>query len=218
MPITINVGLSKKVGTPNYGSVGASCNVNFEAGHDLLESDLAGFHQKVKNAFVAARQAVQDELARELNAPARNGNDTMNGHAAEPSHNGSNGNGASNSHANGNGTNGNGTNGNGTNGNGTNGNGSNGNGYAANGNGSTGNGQHNGSGRGASEKQMSFVKQLAKSIQGLGVRRLETLAQKMFGKPLAALTSMDASGLIDTLKNIKDGQIDLDSVLEGSGT
>ena len=201
MPITINVGLSKKVGTPNYGSVGATCNVSFEAGHDLLESDLAGFHQKVKNAFVAARQAVQDELTRELNTPASNGNGATNGHAAEPSHNGSNGNGASNSHANGNGTNGNS---------------SNGNGYGANGNGSNGNGQHNGNSRGASEKQMSFAKQLAKSIQGLGVRRLETLAQKMFGKPLAALTSMDASGLIDTLKNIKDGQIDLDSVLEGS--
>ena len=203
MPITINVGLSKKVGTANYGSVGATCNVSFEAGHDLLESDLAGFHQKVKNAFVAARQAVQDELTRELNTPASNGNGATNAHAAEPSHNGSNGNGASNNH---------------TNGNGTNENSSNGNGHAANGNGSNGNGQHNGNGRGASEKQMSFAKQLAKSIQGLGIRRLETLAQKMFGKPLAALTSMDASGLIDTLKNIKDGQIDLDSVLEGSGT
>ena len=104
MPITINVGLSKKVGTANYGSVGATCNVSFEAGHDLLENDLAGFHQKVKNAFVACRQAVQDELARELNAPASNGNGATNGHAAEPSHNGGNGNGAGNNHANGNGS------------------------------------------------------------------------------------------------------------------
>ena len=195
MPMTINVGLSKKVGTANYGSVGATCNVSFEAGHDLLESDLAAFHQKVKNAFTACRQAVQDQLARELNAPASNNGTTTTEPAASANGTNGNGNGASGTAANG-------------------ANGNHGNGTAA-----SGNGDRNATnGRGASEKQLSYAQQLAKGIQGLGVRRLETLAQKMFGKPLAGLTTMDASGLIDCLKSIKDGEIDLNNVLEGNAT
>jgi hypothetical protein len=194
--MTVTTGLSKKVGTANYGSVGATCNVTFEAGHDLLESDLAAFHQKVKNAFTACRQAVQDQLARELNAPASNNGTTTTEPAASAN---GNGNGASGTAANG---------ANGNRGNRGNGTAANGNGYRNGGNGTSG---HN-----ASEKQLGYAKQLAKGIQGLGIRRLETLSQRMFGKPLAALTTMDASGLIDCLKSIKDGKIDLNSVLEGN--
>ena len=63
------------------------------------------FSSSVKNAFVAARQAVQDELARELNATGQHAART-NDHAAEPSPTAANGNGngAGNNHANGNGS------------------------------------------------------------------------------------------------------------------
>jgi len=191
MPMTVTTGLSKKVGTANYGSVGAMCNITFEADHNLLERDLEGFQQRVRNAFVAARQAVQDQLARELNAPA-----TSTETATPPAT-------ANSTPANGNGSGG-------TTANAANGN--HGNGTPANGNGS----RNGGSGHAASEKQLGYARQIARSIPGLGVRKLETLVSTMFGKPLAALTSMDASGLIDTLKSIKDGKIDLDSVLEGN--
>ncbi len=106
MPLTLSVGVSKKVGLPDYGSVGATCNVTVELDASLLQSDLETFHRHVRSAYVACAQAVNEELARHQPAtaptpntppPATNGNVGGNG-----SGNG-NGNGNSNGHADGNG-------------------------------------------------------------------------------------------------------------------
>jgi hypothetical protein len=64
MPLKLSVGLSRKVGQPDYGSLGASCGVEVELDPTLLRDDLDGFHASVRDAFVACRQAVNDELSR----------------------------------------------------------------------------------------------------------------------------------------------------------
>ena len=92
MSLKLNVGVTRKVGQPDYGSVGASCNLELEIDTGLLERDPDGFHARVRSAYVAVHQAVHDELAR-LQAPVAAPHDPP----ASPIRHGSNG------HANGNG-------------------------------------------------------------------------------------------------------------------
>lgn len=176
MPMTLNIGLSRKLGLPDYGSLGASCNVTVELDATLLRDDLDGFHAQVRKAYTACRQAVQDELSRyQAVEPPQEPTQPPIASAGRTGPQNGNGSGS-------------------------------GNGRPTT---SNGNGAHT-----ASSKQLDYINQLARQIRGLGVRRVESLAEKMFGKPLAALSSLDASGLIDTLKGVKAGEINLGDVLE----
>ena len=166
MPLKTNIGVSRKVADNNYGSRGASVNLEVELDSTLI-NEPERFHERIRQVFRLAQQAIDDELNRQQ------GNGTP-----------VNTNGAGNGHANGN--------------------------AASNGNG------RNGQAAIASEKQIGYAQQLAKQIQGLGVRRLESLAQKMYNKSLGGLSTMDASGLIDTLKALKEGRMDLNTVLGGN--
>ena len=175
MPLKLNVGITKKVGLPDYGSLGASCHLELDLDGSLVEGDLAGFHERVRRTYAACAVAVDEELARrqeDVGPPARQ--------TAPPQSRP----------------------------------------RAAAGSGAHGAGQNgatkNGHAARATTKQLDYAQQLAGQIRGLGVRRLETLSTRMFGKPVAELTSLDASGLIDALKEIKSGQIDLEAALSGA--
>ena len=173
MPTVVNLGLTKKHGLPDYGSIGASCSVSMELDGTLLQSDLESFHRRVRDAYVACAQAVNDELSRhrQLVDPEDPPVPESPAQRAEQANHGD-------SHA------------------------------------GNGNGSHRSAG--ASEKQQSYIQQLGRQIRGLGVRRLDELSDRMFGKPVGSLTSFEASSLIDQLKAIKSGQIDVAEVL-GSG-
>lgn len=64
MPLKLNVGVSKKVGLPDYGSAGASCHVEVELDSALIDADPDAFRRRVRAAYAACHRAVLDELAR----------------------------------------------------------------------------------------------------------------------------------------------------------
>ena len=102
MPTKVSIGLSKKAGLPDFGSIGASCHVELELDGQILDGDANRFRQHVQRAYQACRQAVEDELALERESPQ---SPTGNGHGN--GHHGSNGNGYRNgSNGNGRSTNG----------------------------------------------------------------------------------------------------------------
>lgn len=104
MPLKTNVGVSRKIADNAYGSRGASIGLEIELDSTLIQ-DPERFHERIRQVFRLAQQAVDEELARQ-SAPngqsnghtsAANGNGHHNGYGH---HNGSNRyNGNGNGHA-----------------------------------------------------------------------------------------------------------------------
>lgn len=93
--LKLSVGLTKKVGQENYGSKGASVNVELELDSGLI-SEPERLRERIKQLFTIAKSSVDEEL----NGHSQNGN----GHNGAVTHGaGANGNGHANGHANGNG-------------------------------------------------------------------------------------------------------------------
>jgi hypothetical protein len=59
--IKLNCGFSRKVGEANYGSRGASVNLELELATDAA-SDANGLNDKIRRLFALAKKAVDDEL------------------------------------------------------------------------------------------------------------------------------------------------------------
>jgi hypothetical protein len=68
MPLRLNVGLQRKIGQPNYGSLGASCHLEMELDGCLLDRDPGSLQDHIVEAFAACREAVHDELMRQVAA------------------------------------------------------------------------------------------------------------------------------------------------------
>ena len=75
--LKINIGHSRKIGEPNYGSRGASVHFEAEIDHGLIEQPQA-LRQKIRELFVQAQAAVREEL----HGPETNGTQrpATNGH------------------------------------------------------------------------------------------------------------------------------------------
>ncbi len=84
MPMTVNVGLAKKIGEPNYGSRGATINIALELDSALISAPdkLQG---RIRQLFELVRSSVDDELNgnRHANGFARANGQSKNG--ARPS-------------------------------------------------------------------------------------------------------------------------------------
>ena len=88
MPAKLNIGLSRKVGEANYGSRGASVNLEVELDSGMI-SDSQLLRERVQLLYTMARQSVEEELRRSSDGASSepghsNDNGHGNGHLTQP--------------------------------------------------------------------------------------------------------------------------------------
>ena len=66
----------------------------------------------------------------------------------------------------------------------------------------------------SSASQLNYVRRLASKIGRAAALRVEVLAQRSYGKPLGELSQDEASRLIATLRAVKAGKLDRETLLE----
>ena len=65
MPLKLHVSINKKIGLPEYSSAGAACGIELELDQSLLMADPDGLQARVRQAYAACSQAVNEELERQ---------------------------------------------------------------------------------------------------------------------------------------------------------
>jgi hypothetical protein len=70
--IKLNAGISRKIGEPNYGSRGASVNVELEL-ESAVVNDTDALHEKIRRLFALAKKSVDEELGISTSAPTNGG-------------------------------------------------------------------------------------------------------------------------------------------------
>ena len=83
--IKLNAGVSRKVGEPNYGSRGASVNVELEL-ESAVVNDSEALHEKIRKLFALANRSVDEELSVSTSsgAPSQTPTNGTNGSASRP--------------------------------------------------------------------------------------------------------------------------------------
>ena len=71
MPLKLNVGLSRKVGEPNYGSRGATVNLELEV-DSTLAAEPERLQERIRELFGLANASIDEELHVEPTQPAAN--------------------------------------------------------------------------------------------------------------------------------------------------